>query len=370
MRYAAAAAMVILIIACGNGETDSSAAETSPEETVILSVTDTIGVLQGDENQMFGDIADVSCSIDGSVMVLDKLNTTISVFTHQGEFVKRIGGVGEAPWEFAWATSIAPMYDGTLLVSDYAGLRVVVFDDTLGYSHSVNGFTHTAPAGIQPLPDGTFIGRDSELWPDGDGSLAGENTVRRWSVDSPEPLSSYLSSPMNIRMIDDGLDVKPAAMAFAASPDGCIYCAVLSDSLFQVFGYDTEGNPTLEIGEPWERVAKTPEEMEAEGTATALSTDESGTRIPITIEIEVQPFHNAVKNLLCDDQGNLWVRMGSETVPTFRIYDPAGELLFIAECPDLEHSGRQIRFKIAHGFIMAWDTEPEDYPKVYIIEME
>jgi hypothetical protein len=43
--------------------------------------------------------------------------------------------------------------------------------------------------------------------------------------------------------------------------------------------------------------------------------------------------------------------------------------IFTASCRQLETNGRQIRFKMTHGGILAWDTEPEDYPKVYLLEM-
>ncbi len=330
---------------------------------------DTIGVLQGDQHQVFGEIGQACCDTSGNILVLDRMNSTVSVFSPGGDFIEMIGGTGEAPWEFSWATSMAPMYNGWLLVSDYAGGKIVVFNGEMEYSESITGFTRTAPAMLQPLPDGTYIGRDTELWQSESGELHGENSVNRWAPDSPDPLATYLASPMFITQLVDGLDVKPASLVFTTSPGGTVYCAVSSDSLFQVFSYSPEGDPVMEITEPWERVAKTQEQMEAEGIVTAMRSDDAGENVPTRIEVEVNPFHNAVKNLCCDHLGRLWVRIGSEAAPTFMVYDGDGQYQFTAACPELEQYGGQIRFQMTHGGIVAWDTQPEDYPKVYLIEM-
>jgi len=362
-------AILLFLMTAGCGSTGSPSDIESGSRDIILGVTDTIGVLQGNESQVFGDVCDVSYSSTGDVLVLDGMSSVVSIFSPGGEFIRSLGGAGEAPWEFSWATSIAPMYSGELLVGDFAGRKIVAFDDTMGFSHTVSDFSRTAPAGIQPLPDGTYIGMESELWQDDSGELSGENSVRRWNTESTEPLATFLASPMFITILDDGLDVKPASIVFASSPDGSVYCAVSSDSIFQVFGYDSDGNSILEISEPWEKVARTPEEIEAESTATAMQTDESGGRVQVRIDVDPEPWHNAVENLCCDSQGRIWVRLGSEAVPTFRVYDSNGEFLFTASCPELESNGRQIRFQMTHGGIVAWDTAPEDYPKVYLLEM-
>lgn len=361
---------VSVLLACGVEQTDSSDRPVEPTmpDTLILSVTDTIGVLQGDSTQIFGDISDVSYCISGNILILDRMNGFISVFSPEGEFVTRVGGLGEAPWEFSWATSFAPMYDSWLVVADYAGRRLVVFDDKLSFQREIIGFNNVCPAGLKPFPDGTFAGRATELWQDNDGSLLGENSIRRWSADSAGSMVTYMASPMFITLLDDGMDVKPAALVSTTSPDGSIYCTVSSDSLFQVFGYTMEGELFLELNEQWERVAKTPEEIDAEAMPTAIETDGEGNRRPVRIEVEVDPFHNAVTGLSTDDRGRLWVRIGSEAIPTFRIYDSAGALLFVARCPGLVNNGRQVRFQMRYGGIIAWDRSPEDYPKVYLIE--
>ena len=339
-------------------------------ETVYeLFVTDTIGVLAGDSSLVFGDIADVSFTASGDILILDRMNGKVSLFSADGEYLTSVGGFGEAPWEFSWATSFSPMFDGTLIVSDYMGRKTVEFDDVLGYKNFVTGYDQTSPANISPLPDGTFIGRSMELWQDDQGELHGENQIRRFSTDSTGFLAQYMTSPMFIRVLDDGLDVKPAAIVCTTSMDGTVYCAVRSDSLYQIKGYTTEGEERISISEPWERIPKTPEEIAEEGSVTAMQTDEDGNTAPVLIDVEVNPYHNAVADLSTDDQGRLWVRLGSSRIPAFRVYDMQGEFLFTVTCPELEEQGRQIRFQTRHGGTVAWDSSPEDYPKVYVLDM-
>ncbi len=367
-----AAVAAALLLACGTEQIDSANGSVEPAgpDTLILCVMDTIGVLGGDTTQIFGDIGDVSYCSSGEIIVLDRMNGFLSVFSSSGDFIDRIGGLGEAPWEFSWPASFAPMYDSRLIVADYAGRRLVVFDDTLGFQYEITGFNRVCPAGLQPFPDGTFSGRSTDLWQADDGSMHGENLIQRWSTDSIGSMVTYMTSPMFITLLDDGIDVRPAALVSTVSIDGSIYCAVSSDSLFQVFGFTMEGELFLDLSEPWERIAKTQDEIDDEAMPTAVETDEDGNRRPIRIEVEVDPFHIAVAGLSTDDQGRLWVRIGSEAIPTFNVYDYTGYLLFVAQCPELESMGRQVRFQMRHGGIIAWDRAPEDYPKVYLIEIK
>ena len=55
------------------------------------------------------------------------------------------------------------------------------------------------------------------------------------------------------------------------------------------------------------------------------------------------------------------------THPVFEVYDFQGELLFVAEIKDLNGT-RGLSYCFHNGFI-AFDTQPEDYPKVYMLEI-
>lgn len=371
VRLVATVAM-LLSFACdqSNEPLSSEALDSNIESlTLTLSVIDTIGVFTGEDNYVFGDIGDASYSASGDILVLDQISSFVSFFSPTGEFITSVGGPGEAPWEFSYVTSFAPMDDGRLVVADYGGRKLVVFNDTLGYSSSLTGFPNTSPTMLKPLPDGTFIGRDSEYFQNADGSLSAENTIRRWSSDSSSSIVTYFSSPMFVTQEDGSIDIKPAAIVTTTSPDGSVYCAVSSDSAYQVFGYDTNGLLTLEIAESWEKIAKSDEVMEAQGTTTALQTDDSGNSRAVTIDVDVEPYYDAISSLNTDHEGRLWVRLGSEQIPTFRVYNHCGEFLFSAICPELEEFGNQIRFQMRNGGIVAWDNSPEDYAKVYLLEL-
>ncbi|MCP4648367.1 MAG: hypothetical protein GY852_11670, partial [bacterium] len=110
-------------LACNDAQPDEIAEPDShiAADTLYLTVTDTIGVYQGDPSYVFGDIGNASFTAAGDIIVLDRMNSVLSFFTPGGEFITTIGGMGESPWEFHWAASFAPMYDSHLIVSDYAG---------------------------------------------------------------------------------------------------------------------------------------------------------------------------------------------------------------------------------------------------------
>ena len=78
-------------------------------------------------------------------------------------------------------------------------------------------------------------------------------------------------------------------------------------------------------------------------------------------------YWNAVRSINIDDRNRIWVGHGWTDHPVFEVYDFQGELLFVAEIKELNGTSG-FSYCFHNGFI-AFDTEPEDYPKVYLLEI-
>jgi hypothetical protein len=97
-----------------------------------------IGVVDGAEEYMFGDIADIAVAKDGSVFVLDRKIHGVRVYDARGKYTRTIGRRGQGPGEIASGSGIGLLPDGRLLVWDTGNWRVNV------YSPAGQAITHWA----------------------------------------------------------------------------------------------------------------------------------------------------------------------------------------------------------------------------------
>ena len=82
-----------------------------------------VGVLEGEDWEMFAHVASVAFDASGNLYVIDGLtysqkNTRVVVFDASGNFVREFGSMGEGPGEFNMPTGVAVLRDGTTVVED------------------------------------------------------------------------------------------------------------------------------------------------------------------------------------------------------------------------------------------------------------
>jgi hypothetical protein len=93
-----------------------------------------IGLLEGDENYIFGLVADVKIDSFGNVYVLDVKMNKIVKYDRDGKFILRFGKKGEGPGEFENPRTIALNSPGKVYVLDFR--KVIVFDKSGGFIKS------------------------------------------------------------------------------------------------------------------------------------------------------------------------------------------------------------------------------------------
>jgi hypothetical protein len=89
-----------------------------------------IGVADGSEEYMLGEIADIALGRDGSIYVLDRQVPAIRHYDAQGKFSRNIGRRGQGPGEFRSMSGIAIARDGHLLLWDTGNWRINVYSPT------------------------------------------------------------------------------------------------------------------------------------------------------------------------------------------------------------------------------------------------
>lgn len=92
-------------------------------DTLLLE----IGVIAGDQNQIFGNIRDVEVDGDGNILILDDQDFSLSWFGPDGRFRGRTGRDGGGPGEFRAPAGLAVSPAGQIYVLDAASRKVVEF---------------------------------------------------------------------------------------------------------------------------------------------------------------------------------------------------------------------------------------------------
>lgn len=77
-----------------------------------------LGVADGTEEQVFGEVSDLTVLEDGRIAVLDALSHDLRLFSSDGVFLQRLGGAGAGPGELRSPQALAVAPSGDIVVAD------------------------------------------------------------------------------------------------------------------------------------------------------------------------------------------------------------------------------------------------------------
>jgi hypothetical protein len=86
-----------------------------------------IGVADGGDEYILGQVADIALGRDGSLYVFDGQVPIVRHYDANGKFLRRIGRAGSGPGEYRSVSGLATLSDGRLLVWDTGNWRVNVY---------------------------------------------------------------------------------------------------------------------------------------------------------------------------------------------------------------------------------------------------
>ncbi len=95
-----------------------------------------IGLLEGDEDYIFGLVADVKIDPLGNIFILDAKMNRVVKYDQEGKFILRFGEAGVGPGEFEDPRSIVLDSSGRVYVLDFR--RVIIFDER---GHLIKSFS-------------------------------------------------------------------------------------------------------------------------------------------------------------------------------------------------------------------------------------
>ncbi len=357
---------------CGNDAEPEAPADASSSEavdTLIIAVTDTIGVEMGDSSYVFGMLMEVAHGADGSIIALDMNRACLSVYSPDGEFISSIGSPGPGPGEFLIPIGFAVMADGGIAVSDAVARNISFFDTEGVFREVMDGFFPTPPMSIEGCPDGGFIGQSMSMVMTGE-TMDASLQLCKYS-DSTEADVTYFSKPMEMDFSGGGqasLQRGPE-FDFAVGPDGSVFVAEISDTLFAVSGYSPDGEEFLTLYEEREKTPLTQEEIDAGSLNLSIMIVNGEASAGMDRTDDVYPWRNVIASIGVDSMERIWVEMACTDMPVFRVYDYSGTLLFVALQDVAFTAVTRPAFMIDAGGILAYDQDPMDYPKIYNFQL-
>ena len=101
----------------------------APVHTGIATLVEemSIGVADGAEEYMLGDVADIAIGRDGTMYVLDRQVPAIRQYDDRGKYIRTLGRSGAGPGEYRSPSGLATMRDGRLLLWDTGNWRINVY---------------------------------------------------------------------------------------------------------------------------------------------------------------------------------------------------------------------------------------------------
>lgn len=323
-----------------------------------------IGVEFGDDDYVFSQIADAGVTLDGRILILDGQTCCISVYDDEGVFIQRAGGTGEAPGEFLFPSAMTVLSHGGVLVSDPMLSRMTIFAPDLTVDRVISGFIPFSPDRVAPARNGGFTGSHRTF--DRENSLYG-HLVGLWG-EEPEPELIYYRRhvPFIIERVRES--TTETLVSFTSGFDGTVYIAPCSETEYRVEVFDSGGELLRVIEEDREPRDRTPEEMEREREAM----DRQLRREEAPPELVWSPASRRdqipLGGLGIDNLNRLWVRDGREEHPVFDVYRE-DSFQFRAELTDPETERRRLTIKVTPQGILAWERNPEDYPRLFVLEL-
>lgn len=304
-----------------------------------------IGVVEGPEFEMFGDVRGIEAGPDGEIFILDSQTADIRVFDADGRHLRTIGGRGEGPGEISRANGFIRMPDGSLWIQDHGQWRMLRFapDGTelervpmhvLSYGYIWSGTVddagrhwkstnHSDESQPSPPPEGLNEGRSRGYLVSSDPRTEARDSVflgeRRWR--------SY------VRHMDGGYSVRgipfQASPITVVDPAGGFWTAAGDQYRLVRLGEDGDTALVVEADVPAEPVTAEDRRAFVERSIADVPDETRPGERRVAEEIAgLMPAAKPVMDqMVMDDEGRLWVRRAqpSEGPPLYDLYCRDGE---------------------------------------------
>ena len=356
---------------CGGEREEGAVAAPSAEDVAgaELRVVDSIGVEVGDSLYMFGAIEDLVHAPDGNIVVHDRAYSRIMVYSPEGEFIRQIGRQGSGPGELSMTAFMGITGDGNIYVTQRGAMD--------RFDYFSGEWIEEYPRGMAPPPfclrglsDSSYLGVFLQFAEDDEG-VGLDIGVASFEPGPFRPVRKYLTDHSVMDPNDAAGFLDRIWFGYNIAFDGSeetIYIARRSTENYEIIGFSIEGEQVFRLERDLPRVERTEEEMDAERDfrlAQLESMDAGG------MDYQADPYRPFIAGLGVDGEGRIWVRRGTDTVPTFDVFDPeSGEQVLLVTVPEAGENGLYWKVSVDSFGFLAYDENPEQgWQQVHVLEL-
>lgn len=280
-----------------------------------------IGEELGDDAYLFGQISD-AWATDERIYVVDAQVPAVRAYDHQGNFLHRVGGVGQGPGEYTRPLSIAVTADGRVLVTDLEAARLNVFDAGGKHVDDWRLGSPMAALGLQLAPDGTVYTRVAEMPSEMGPNVQMTQGMRAIGPDGHTgdtlfPPEIEWEAPSQSIDVGAGRRISLSVMPFTPryqwvmAPGGAMIAGVGNEYRFEIHGPD---GAVKAVEKVWEPVPVNPDEREfrAEMAAAQVRQMDPDFSIPTS---DLPAHKPAFTGFSPDRSGRLWVARQGPSEP-------------------------------------------------------
>lgn len=327
-----------------------------------------VGSLDGDGQDLFGDIRDIELGPSGALYVLDGQAEEVRVFGPDGDYLRTLGRSGQGPGELRRPAGMTFDPDGTLWILNWGNARYTGFDPSTG--EVVKERRRLVSFTVIPWPgrfdrEGRLL--DIGLTKDGQQAILRLDTA---FVPHDTLLMPEAHDESQISFLRDGQRVMAVPTPFTPQPtwsprpEGGI--VVGEGDAYRLHRVEFDADTVMTIEVLRELVPVTRAERDS-----ALAAFEETARMAGGARPDREPRIPAAKPahgpLFVDDQDRIWVRrtLVPGTVAAWDVIADDGRLLGQVPIPDLPAYG----MPAIRGNLFALVLQPDGVPTVVVYDL-
>ena len=318
----------------------------TPAWTVDSVPVVTIGRLGSDPDHELYGVRGAVRTRAGTIVVASNKTQELRFFGPDGGFLKRVGGPGKGPGEFAHLASVHRFHGDSLIAMDYVQSRLSVLTEDGAFVRSAV----LAPAAmglpliIGPLGDGTLVTVTRSLVPrpsEGAGFIREPSVYLAYTPDGAVLDTLGILPDLEVYVGTDALEPSSSSpfnrWAGVAAAGQYFYYGPGSD--FEVQSYTETGNLTRIVRWNLEQRPVGNEDIEAYRQRELARSTDPGYRRQFERALagmKHPPFMPAHRSLEIDTEGYLWVesfRPSDQAPAVWNVFDPEGVWLAEIELP-------------------------------------
>ena len=365
---------ILLLLGCGSSEEGSpdQVLEALEPDTLDLVPADTIGVLMGDSNYVFGTIADAIILNNGNIVILDEAARSAMMYDRHGGFIRRIAREGAGPGEVLIPGGLVRFSDNTIGILDHAqGVhRYSPEGDFIELMTDFQG--RNVPQWAWGVDEMGYVGAITTFEQTEEGIMAAF-IVGRWDSLSRPTVEYFRNEFMYMpERPDQFLKNSFFSASFAASREGIVCVAQTSSEDYSIDLFDPDGTAAGTIERDLPGVEKSEAELADETAMINAILRERG--VPEEMQMYrpdpcrwmIQP-----QGLSVDGQGRIWARSGTADGVVMDVYSREGGHLAVVRVlgvtdPDILDF---LNVKAQRDRLLIYSLQAPDYPRLYIIDI-